>query len=63
MIYSPEEISRLQDRVDTINNLLDTRNWQGSPPEHLLRERRGLYRIIHNIPTFAQLPLDWKPCP
>jgi hypothetical protein len=29
--------------------------------ERLLRERRSLLRIIHDIPQQIQLPLDWQP--
>ena len=49
-----------QDRVDTINKMLLRIN-NGEARERLLRERRSLLRIIHNVPLQIQLPLDWQP--
>lgn len=49
-----------QDRVDTIDKMLLRINDQHTR-ERLLRERRSLLRIIHNVPQQIQLPLDWQP--
>ncbi len=49
-----------QERVDTINSILPRINDQHTR-ERLLRERRSLLRIIHNVPQQIQLPLDWQP--
>jgi hypothetical protein len=52
-------MSKEQKRVDTINRLLP--RLSGEAAERLLRERRTLLRLIHNIPQQIQLPLDWQP--
>jgi hypothetical protein len=49
-----------QERVDTINSILPRINDEHTR-ERLLRERRSLLRIIHNLPQQIQLPLDWQP--
>ena len=50
----------LQKEVDKLNRLLpllhNTEN-----REQLLRRRRSLLRIIHDVPTTIILPLDWQP--
>jgi len=50
----------LQKEVDKLNRLLpllhNTEN-----REQLLRRRRSLLRIIHDVPTAIILPLDWQP--
>jgi hypothetical protein len=50
----------LQKEVDKLNKLLpllhNTEN-----REQLLRRRRSLLRIIHDVPTAIILPLDWQP--
>ena len=49
-----------QARVDVITRLLEKHPLlDGSGRDRLLRERRTLLRIIHNVPQLAQLPLDW----
>ena len=50
----------LQKEIDKLNRLLpllhNTEN-----REQLLRRRRSLLRIIHDVPTTIILPLDWQP--
>lgn len=50
----------LQKEVDKLNRLLpllhNTEN-----REQLLRRRRSLLRIIHDVPTAIILPIDWQP--
>jgi hypothetical protein len=49
-----------QARVDAINRLLKKHpNLDGISRDRLLRERRSLLRIIHQVPLMAGLPVDW----
>jgi hypothetical protein len=50
-----------QARIDRINSLLRRYpQLDESSREGLLRERRTLLRIVHDIPLLIQLPLDWE---
>lgn len=48
-----------QRRVDVIDRIT-ARMLPDASRYKLLRERRTLIRIIHNIPQQIQLPLDWQ---
>lgn len=49
-----------QARADAITQLLERHpQLDGTSRDRLLRERRVLLRIIHQVPLAAQLPIDW----
>jgi hypothetical protein len=50
----------LQKEVDKLNRLLP-RLHNTEDRERLLRRRRSLLRIIHDVPTAIILPIDWEP--
>jgi len=50
----------LQKEVDKCNRLL-SKLWSEDARADVMRRRRSLLRIIHDIPQAAILPLDWQP--
>ena len=50
----------LQKQVDKLNRLIPRLD-NTEDRERLLRKRRTLLRIIHDVPTAIILPLDWQP--
>jgi hypothetical protein len=37
--------------------------WADDSRDQVLRRRRALLRLLHNIPQAVQLPINWQPPP
>ena len=37
--------------------------WSMDARDDVMRRRRALLRLLHNIPQAVQLPIDWQPPP
>ena len=60
MPLTESQAAALAAEVAKCDRLL-TKLWADDSREQVLRRRRSLLRLLHDVPLAAQLPINWEP--
>ena len=60
MTLSTEQAAAIVLEIASCDRLL-RKLWSDDARDDVLRRRRSLLRLLHDVPQGFQLPLDWRP--